>query len=385
MAPMIRERPRIAASLIVLSVVTTLTVGIALAQNPAPEPRLRRDAPANNGKGKAKAGVAKVPKGGLRAPGGAGPKGAVHKGADPLVNALQGPEWPYHFRLKYIAGDRQQLAATFYPSRAGANAAVVMLIHDRGSGRSDKDFEEPIEELKGQSFAEYLQEQDYAVLALDLRGHGENPRRDGDPSAREWAAQIQDLQTAYHFLIDRNNRRELNLSKFGVLGVGHGANLVLAWAASSGGAVASEGRISDLGALVLVSPQEDSLGLRLLTLLRPLAPRLPILLIATERDTDVTKDAEDILARRRLSRVMKIDSRLPGDKLLRFEPKLVSNIAKFLEDPVKFRPNSEWEPRYLFNPVAYGDLKLIPGRHEEPDAAQPKAAPAPAPAKKRER
>jgi pimeloyl-ACP methyl ester carboxylesterase len=380
MAP-IREKPRIASSLIVLSVVASLTVGIALAQNPAPEPRLRGDAPAN--KGKAKAGVAKVRKGGLRAPGGAGPKGDVHKGADPLVNALQGPEWPYHFTLKYIAGDRQPLAATFYPSRAGANAAVIMLIHDRGSGRSDKDFEEPIEELKGQSFAEYLQEQDYAVLALDLRGHGENPRRDGDPSAREWAAQIQDLQTAYHFLIDRNNRRELNLSKFGVLGVGHGANLVLAWAASTGGAVASEGRISDLGALVLISPQEDSFGLRLLTLLRPLAPRLPILLIATERDTDVTKDAEDILARRRLSKVMKIDSRLPGDKLLRFEPKLVANIAKFLEDPVKFRPNSEWEPRYLFNPVAYGELQLIPGRHDEPDAAQPKAAPAAA--KKRER
>jgi hypothetical protein len=85
-----------------------------------------------------------------------------------------------------------------------------------------------------------------------------------------------------------------------------------------------------------------------------------------------------------MSKVLKVESRLPGDKLLRFEPKLVSNISKFLEDPVKFRPNSEWEPRYLFNPVAYGELNLIPGKSEGiPASALPKAAPAPA--KKRER
>lgn len=377
----IREKHRIATSLVTLSVVASLTVGIALAQ--APQPQLRRDAAANKARAKPGAGKA-VAKGGLRAPGGAGPKGAIRKAADPLANAAAGPDWPYHFTLKYIAADRQPLAATFYPSRAGANAAVILLIHDRGSGRSDKDFEEPIEELKGQSFAEYLQDQDYAVLALDLRGHGDNPRRDGELTSREWVAQVQDLQTAYYFLIDRNNRRELNLSKFGVLGIGHGANLALAWAASGDGAVASEGRLSDLGAMVLVSPMEDSLGLRLLSLLRPLAPRIPMMLIANDRDADVAKDAEDILARQRMSKVLTVESRLPGDKLLRFEPKLVSNISKFLEDPVKFRPNSEWEPRYLYHPVAYGELTLIPSKSDDaPAPAQPRVAPEPA--KKRER
>lgn len=379
MAPQ-RDRKQLASSLTSLIVVASLTIGIALAQDRAPEPRLRGDAAAKN---KAKVGAGRVPKGGLRAPGGAGPK-AAPKADDPLGKAAGvGPEWPYHFTLKYIASDRQRLAATFYPSRAGANAAVILLIHDRGAGRSDKDFEEPIEELKGQSFAEYLQEQDYAVLAVDLRGHGDNPRRDGDPSSREWAAQVNDLQWAYLFLVDRNNRRELNLSKFGVLGVGNGANLALAWASSNGGAVASEGRISDLGAMVLVSPVEDSLGLRLLPLLRPLAPRLPILLISGAKEADVTKDAEEILTRHRMSKVLKLDSRLPGDKLLRFEPKLVPTISKFLDEPVKFRPNSEWEPRFLYNPVAYGELQLIEKPKNDPD--QPEAKAKAAPAKKRER
>jgi len=378
MAPR-RDSHRLASSLFCVIAVACLTVGIALAQDRAPEPQLRGDAGA---KAKPGAPAVRVPKGGLRAPGGAGPKGAVRKAADPMVKAAGvGPVWPYHFTLKYLAADRQPLAATFYPSRAGANAAVIMLIHDRGSGRSDKDFEEPIEELKGQSFVEYLQEQDYAVLALDLRGHGDNPRRQGDPTAREWAAQMLDLQTAYLFLVDRNNRRELNLSKFGVLAVGDGANLALHWAASSNGAVASEGRISDIGAMVLVTPADEAIGLRLLTALRPLAPRLPILYIAGTRDPDLTKAAEEILGRHRMSKVLKIDSRLPGDKLLRFEPKLASTIAKFLDDPIKFRPNSEWEPRYLLNPVAYGELELIQKPQDDP--ALPKAKNAPA--KKRER
>ena len=377
MAPR-RDRNRLASSFFCTIVVASLTIGIALAQDRAPEPQLRGDA-ARRKPGAA----AKIPKGGLRAPGGAGPKDAVRKPGDAMVKAAGlGPVWPYHFTLKYIAGDRQPLAATFYPSRAGANAAVIMLVHDRGSGRSDKDFEEPIEELKGQSFAEYLQEQqDYAVLALDLRGHGDNPRRQADPTPREWAAQMQDLQSAYRFLVDRNNRRELNLSKFGVLAIGGGANLALSWAASNGGAVASEGRISDLGAMVVITPVDESIGLRLLTALRPLAPRLPILYVASSRDPDLTKDAEEILARQRMSKLVKIDSRLPGDKLLRFEPKIVATITKFLDDPVKFRPNSEWEPRYLVNPVAYGELQLVQKPADEP--ALPKAKNAPA--KKRER
>ena len=62
-----------------------------------------------------------------------------------------------------------------------------MLIHE--SGRSRKDFEEPVLELKGQGLAEHLQGLDYAVLSLDLRGQGQNPRRrpDARASGRGWS------------------------------------------------------------------------------------------------------------------------------------------------------------------------------------------------------
>ena len=131
-----------------------------------------------------------------------------------------------------------------------------MLVHEKGVGRSGKDFEEPIADLKNLGLAEHLQEEDYAVLVVDLRGHGANPRH--EVAAREWQSMTRDLQTAYFFLVDRHNRRELNVAKLGVLALGDAGNLVAAWAASPEGAVTSEGRVSDLGALILVSPVEDS-------------------------------------------------------------------------------------------------------------------------------
>ena len=77
-----------------------------------------------------------------------------------------------------------------------------MLIHE--SGRSRKDFEEPVLDLKGQGLAEHLQELGYAVLSLDLRGQGQNTRRALAVSDRPRL--VEDLQAAYYFLVDRHNR-----------------------------------------------------------------------------------------------------------------------------------------------------------------------------------
>ncbi len=95
-----------------------------------------------------------------------------------------------------------------------------------------------------------------------------------------------DLQAAYLFLLDRHNRGELNLNKLGVVAVGEGANLAAAWAATPGAAVSTQGRNSDLAALVLVSPTaiEGREGLE--SVLTTLAPRVPLLLMVGERDTD---------------------------------------------------------------------------------------------------
>ena len=70
----------------------------------------------------------------------------------------------------------------------------------------------------------------------------------------------EDLQAAYVFLLDRHNRGDFNLAKLGVIALGEGANLAVAWAYQPGAAVSTEGRASDLNALVLLSPFPEGSG-----------------------------------------------------------------------------------------------------------------------------
>ena len=249
------------------------------------------------------------------------------------------------------------LAATYYPAKLGTTAPVVLLIHEKE--RSGKDFEEAIGELKGQGLAEHLQGVGFAVLFIDLRGHGANPRR--TLSAKDWRAMTVDLQAAYLFLLDRHNRGELNLNKLGVVAVGEGANLAAAWAATPGAAVSTEGRNSDLGALVLVSPTaiEGREGLE--SVLTTLAPRVPLLLMVGERDTASNasvKAVRPFVERTKTNKIELFPSSLHGYKLLRLEPKVSSVLTRFLDSTLKSRAD-EWEPRYNLNPVAYSDIQVV--------------------------
>lgn len=268
------------------------------------------------------------------------------------------PKWPFHYELKILSGNTP-LAVKYYPAEKPFLAPVLLMLHETGRGRSSRDFTEPIEDLKKVGFAPYMQKQGYAVLLLDLRGHGSNARQELNNAT--WRSMVADLQAAYLFLVDRHNRGELNLGKFGVVALGDAGNLAAAWAATPGGAVSGEGRISDLGALVLVSPVADAHGLALARILPRIAPRFPMLLISGDRDEasiQPVRDAQAIVERHRLSKVAYFDSALHGTKLLTFFPKVPDTIEKFLNDPVKFR-TSDWEPRYLLDPVKYADINLI--------------------------
>jgi hypothetical protein len=355
------------------------TIGATWAQDQvgnAPAPAAKSKAPAK--------------KGGLRAGGGAAPKTKRPNGSDPLTGRAVGaegaalPEWPYHWKLKLIGLDNVPIAASYYPSQLGPNAPVILLVHEKGHGRSSKDFEDPIDDIKGQSFAEHLQEQDFAVLLLDLRGHGGNPRH--EVSARQWQSMGNDLQTAYYFLVDRNNRRELNIAKLGVLGLGDAANLAATWVAQSGG-VASEGRVSDVGALALLSPVDDAQGLRLSPTIGLLAPRVPIAVLVGQKDAlsiNAVRDTKPIVERQQRSKVVQFDTTLHGYKLLRLVPKVVEPIDNFFKETIKIRL-IDWEPRYLLSPTGVSNIELVskkgPSNPSTPatkkDAAKKDAAEAP--------
>jgi pimeloyl-ACP methyl ester carboxylesterase len=357
-----------------------VTVGAALAQNAAP-----KASPS------AKAG--RIAKGAAPGGGGApaqapvqGPAPKAMPGIDPLGPDAQAKAWApatYHYTLKLNVANNASLAASYYPSKLGTNASVVLLIHEKD--RSSKDFEEPISDLKGEGLAEYLQGQGHAVMTIDLRGQGANARR--PLTTQDWQAMVADLQAAYWFLVDRTNRGELNLSKLAVIGLGEGANLAAAWANQPGAAVTGEGRISDLAALVLISPMADGEGLLLGKVMSALAPRCPLLVLVGARDhssSDPVRAVRPIVENPlyKQNKVETFDSSLHGYKLLRLEPKVTSVISRFLEATAKYKA-IEWEPRYNLYPIAFSDVSIVRNA-KAADAGKAAPAPAPAPAKEKE-
>ena len=323
---------------LIASVGVLLLVGVVVAQ----VPRMRR-----GGRGQ------------VRNQGGVPLKKARPEAADPLVKVAGIPARPtagtFHYTLRLRSFDGAPLAATYYPSKLGSSAPVVMLIHE--IGRSRRDFEDAVLDLKGQGFAAHLQGLGYAVFSMDLRGQGQNPRG----QRHDTEQLVEDLQAGYFFLVDRHNRGDLNLAKLGVIALGDGANLVAAWAFQPGAAVTTEGRPSDLSALVLISPKPDGFGYVFGHLVTSLAPRVPLFLLAGDHDVpskDAVKSVQQILQRTRLNKVELFPSSLHGYKLLRLEPKLTSALFPFLETTLKNRP-IEWAPEYNLTPVTISDPLMV--------------------------
>lgn len=139
--------------------------------------------------------------------------------------------------------DKQALKASFYPPRKSGRAPAVLLIHDAGSTRA------PFEKT-----AESLQKRGFAVLALDLRGHGLSVTEDfnwmksaEEEQAKLWAFAMRDLDAATDFLRERDDVHNSNLS---LVGVGAGAALATKYAL----------RDENARAVVLIDPQPEAFG-----------------------------------------------------------------------------------------------------------------------------
>ena len=188
-------------------------------------------------------------RGPLRNQGGVPLKKARPEAGDPLVRvigtALRPTTGSDHYTFRLRSFDGTPLAASYYPSQLGISAPVIMLIHELG--RSRKDFEDPVQELRGEGLAAHLQGLGYAVFSMDLRWQGQNPRR--TLTTDERPKLLEDLQAGYFFLVDRHNRGDLNLGKLGIVALGEGANLATAWSTLPGAAITIEGKPSDVSAL----------------------------------------------------------------------------------------------------------------------------------------
>ena len=105
-----------------------------------------------------------------------------------------------------------------------------------------------------------------------------------------------------------------------------------------------------------------------------LATRVPLLLVAGERDNpskDAVQSVRQLVERSRLNKVELFPSSLHGYKLLRLEPKVTASLFHFLEISLKNRP-VEWEPQYNLTPVTFGDAQMVQNA-KRPDTPKAKA------------
>ena len=175
------------------------------------------------------------------------------------------------------ASDRTELRGSFYVPKGSGRAPAALLIHGAGGDRAG---------LTDQ--AEALWKAGYAVLTLDLRGHGDSIADPEDAyaaltedvdKARAWAFATRDVEAAARWL--RGNKR-VHTSNLTVVGFGEGSALAARQAVND----------ENVRAVALVAPKREMLGFDLVEDLLELEG-LPVVLFASRESRDRVQDLAD--------------------------------------------------------------------------------------------
>lgn len=204
-----------------------------------------------------------------------------------------------------VTRDGVELKVTYFPSSAGQDAAPVVMLHDyKDTRRGLRAFAERLSRP-----AEGDTHKPFAVLTVDLRGHGDSLRQTLGGRSRELDASrlklpdmqqmvLADMEAVRKFLVTENDGRKLNLNRLSIVGVGLGASVALNWAAIDWAAppLAQVKQGQDVKALALVSPRWKTQGLAVQQALRQpaLTSRVALMLLYGAEDRRVSKDADRI-------------------------------------------------------------------------------------------
>ncbi|MDE0904845.1 MAG: alpha/beta hydrolase [Planctomycetota bacterium] len=143
--------------------------------------------------------------------------------------------------VRLTAQDKVELGGTYYaPKKLREKNSAVLLVHDAGEDSTQLT-----------DLAVAYQKRGFAVLALDLRGHGTSSSKQCDwktssENEREvlWAMAKRDLSIGISFL---KGKREVHSSRIIVAGIGAAAGLALCQGIED----------QDVAAVVLISPPTD--------------------------------------------------------------------------------------------------------------------------------
>jgi len=162
--------------------------------------------------------------------------------------------------------DNLSLQGSFYaPKKKGYRAPAALLVHGAGEARAELE-----------KIGTTLQKRGFAVLSIDLRGHGGSSTDECDWSKmsdedreRTWAYALRDLAAGATYLRSRDDVHTSNLSIVGV---------------RSGSAIAARYAKSDenVRALVMIAPQANELGFNISEDLNELGGMPTLILAAKE-------------------------------------------------------------------------------------------------------
>ncbi len=197
--------------------------------------------------------------------------------------------------VRITTKDGMVLVASYYRSTQGKDAVPVIMVHNLRGSRVDF-----------HPLALYLQQQGFAVLVPDLRGHGESrqtrfsdrPVNVDDFNQRQYRAFLIDIEACKRYLIARNNQGELNIDKLCLVGAEFGALLSILWAHQDWQwpplATGKQGQ--DVKALVLFSPKRRMYGMDCNRVLAQPVLRytLAVYILAGAQNPEYRKEAEKI-------------------------------------------------------------------------------------------
>jgi alpha-beta hydrolase superfamily lysophospholipase len=219
--------------------------------------------------------------------------------------------WAAEEEMQAETADGVTIRGTYFPPQSSPAPALLLTHMLRKNRESWSDF------------ARFAQEQGFAVLAIDLRGHGEStvskngPIRESSFVERDFAAMKLDVAAAVQWL---RNRPEVQPHDVSLVGASIGANVALEYAAED----------SLIAAVVLISPGEAYRGIRMGPPLQAYGPR-PIFMIAAEDDNYSlvsVKKLEHLASGPKVVKVFPAGGH--GTYLLETQPELSAMIVGFI-------------------------------------------------------
>jgi len=268
-----------------------------------------------------------------------------------------------------VTKDGVPIRCTYFPSGAGKDSAVVVLLHGKRGNRLV--WQTGVGNYPG--YAQALQQNGFAVVTVDLRGHGESvPGSAGVPAANKKADEIkltppitqamvrQDLEAVKRFLLEEHEKQQLNINKLAIVGADFSTHVALSYAVLDWSKLPYDDapveaqktpRGKDVRALILLSPDATVPGLPAAdgaALIRTL--KMPTLIAVGNKDSQdrgAAKKLDELIRPKKDEEYVtyvEYDTKFRGTDLLNKDRKLEGDMYKFLDEYVK-KANSEWRTR----------------------------------------